>query len=367
MPSTLIPSILGVCLRLPGVTLVGGLLLGGLLGCGGKPGGAPPPPKMDAAASTPGPGGAGPGQPGAADWVPSEFKKGQARWKDVGVYVDGQPVGMLTFGELPVALKPAWLEETASIPLKPGYKGPQTKVIRQRAYKMTEYLTALGVDLAKVKELHVYGPRFTDSIIVKGDELRKRKDELRFRFGGEVRGKPIPIVPDDYGNQRSPDKITAVMVYIDKKPPTMERNVGLMLDGVVQHDVPYYGEPVRGGVRVYLDDRLATVIKRKELEATGADASALKLMEYVSKRGVDTSKVVEGWIIKDDRRAQKLDKAALAAAVFEVSPQAEGKVLVAKQPANAIALHTRALGPDDLPVIGPDEDAKVDWPKGVSN
>ena len=84
-------------------------------------------------------------------------------------------------------------------------------------------------------------------------------------------------------------------------------------------------------------------------------------------RRVDTSKVVEGWIIKDDKRAQRLDKAALAAAMFEVSPQAEGKVLVAKQPANAIALHTRALKPEDLPVIGPDEDAKVDWPKGVSN
>lgn len=363
MPRTLFSSILGVCLRLSPVAL---LLAGTLAGCSGKGGGKPAAPGLDAAASTPGPGGAGPGR--GDDWVPSEFKKGQARWKDVGVYVDGKPIGVLAFGELPISLKPTWIEEEASIPLKPGYKGPQVKVIRQRGYKMTEYLAAAGVDVAKIKELHVYGPRFTDSVIVGGDELRKRKDELLFRFGGEVRGKPIPIVPDDYGNQRSPDKITAVIVYIDKKPPKLERNVGLILDGEVQHDVPYYGEPMRGGVRVYLDDRLATVIKRKELEESGADGAPLKLMDYVGKRGVDTSKVVEAWLIRDDKRVLKLDQAAVAAASFEVSAQAEGKVLIAKQPANAIALHTRVLAPDDLPKILPEEDGgKVEWPRGVNN
>ena len=33
-----------------------------------------------------------------------------ARWKDTGVYLDGQPIGFLTFGELPIALKPNWVE-----------------------------------------------------------------------------------------------------------------------------------------------------------------------------------------------------------------------------------------------------------------
>ena len=130
MIRALTSSILGTCLRLCTILWVAGLLPAALAGCSGKGQNAPPPPAGDAAASTPAPGGAGPGR--GDDWVPSEFKKGQARWKDVGVYVDGKPIGVLAFGELPIALKPTWIEEEASIPLKPGYKGPQVKVIRQR-------------------------------------------------------------------------------------------------------------------------------------------------------------------------------------------------------------------------------------------
>lgn len=331
----------------------------------GKTSEASLPPK-DAAAATPAPGGGAPGLvTGGAD---SAFKKGQARWKDCGVYVDGKPVGFLTFGELPVALKPTWMEEEASIPLKPGYKGPQTAKIKQRAYKLYDYLVAAGVDVAKVKEVHVYGPRFTDSIIVGGDEFRKKKDDLLFHFGGDVRGKPIPIVPDEYGNNRSPDKITSIMVYIDKKPPKLERNVGLVLDGEVQIDVPYYGEPLRGGVRVYLDDRLATTIKRKALDEVAADDGKIKLLDYIKAQGVDTSKVVEGWVIKDDRRAKKLTQAELASAVFQIAVGAEGKVLVGDLPANALALHSHVLKADELPQVLPGEDGdKVDWPKGESN
>src|SRR5438128_146882 len=48
------------------------------------------------------------------EWVPAEFKKGASRWKDTGVYLDGQPLGVLSFGELPVRLKPVWVEESIS-------------------------------------------------------------------------------------------------------------------------------------------------------------------------------------------------------------------------------------------------------------
>src|SRR5262245_42357559 len=45
-----------------------------------------------------------------SEWVPAEFKSGAARWKDVGVYLDGKPISFLTFGELPITLKPIWLK-----------------------------------------------------------------------------------------------------------------------------------------------------------------------------------------------------------------------------------------------------------------
>src|SRR5690606_16084576 len=49
-----------------------------------------------------------------AEWVPAEHKKGAARWKDVGVYVDGKPISFLTFGELPITLQPTWVKDKVS-------------------------------------------------------------------------------------------------------------------------------------------------------------------------------------------------------------------------------------------------------------
>ena len=48
---------------------------------------------------------------GSSTYTPAEFKSGMSKWRDVGVYVDGQPVGFLTFGELPIALKPVLVED----------------------------------------------------------------------------------------------------------------------------------------------------------------------------------------------------------------------------------------------------------------
>src|SRR5690242_5087195 len=50
---------------------------------------------------------------------------GMNRWKDVTVYVDGRPVGVVDFGELPIGLKPTWVEEEHSIEFDYGYKGPR--------------------------------------------------------------------------------------------------------------------------------------------------------------------------------------------------------------------------------------------------
>jgi hypothetical protein len=196
----------------------------------------------------------------------AEHKSGMSRWKDVGVYVDGKPMGFLDWGELPIALKPTWVKDKVSDNKPPGCpieKCPGWKWSQQRFYKFTDYLRAIGVDPATIKMLHVYGPKLSQTIAVTGKELMsKQADGFMFRFGGEVGGKPIPQVPGNFGNGKSPDKINGVMIYIDRKPPIVTRD-GIELDGVPQDGVPYYGEPLRGGVRVYLDDKLATIVKRQ--------------------------------------------------------------------------------------------------------
>src|SRR5262249_31022663 len=180
--------------------------------------------------------------------VPAEFKSGMARWKAPGVYVDGKPVGFLSFGELPIALKPTWVKDKVSQNKPPGCaECPAWKWSQQRFYKFTDYLKVIGVDIRKVREMHVYGPRLSQSVVVTSRDLQsKRADGFMFRFGMDVAGKALPWVPQGFGNGKTPDKINGVMIYIERKPPTITRD-GVELDGQPVWGVPYYGDPIRGG------------------------------------------------------------------------------------------------------------------------
>jgi hypothetical protein len=298
------------------------------------------------------------------DYVPAEFKNGMARWKDTGVYLDGKPIGFLNFGELPIGLQPTWVKDKvsqnkpASCPECPAWKWAE-----QRFYKFTDFLKAMGIDPGKVKMLHVYGPKLSQTIAVTGRDLTSpAADEFLFHFGAEIAGKPIPHVPPHFGNRKGPDKVNGVMIYIDKKPPTITRD-GIELDGVPQTGVPYYGEPLRGGVRIYLDNRLAAIIKRQDLDVAKATKSAdgelhWNLADFLKTNGVDMSKVAEGWIIRDEHRKEHFPWSELSQMSFSASSKAHGGVLLGDKEimANVIALHTHVLKADELPVIRPEEE-----------
>jgi hypothetical protein len=126
--------------------------------------------------------------------------------------------------------------------------------------------------------------------------------------------------------------------------------VGFVLGNDVQYGVPYYGDPIRGGIRVYLDDRYATVIKRQDLDAKKAQKGpdgelSWELATLLDQQGVDTSKVVEMYVIRDEQRAEKISGEQLATMMFQASAQAKGGILLGpeKLRANALAFHTRAL------------------------
>jgi hypothetical protein len=300
------------------------------------------------------------------DYVPAEFKTGMSRWKDIGVYLDGKPIAFLDFGELPITLKPTWVKDKVSDDKPPGCpieKCPGWKWSQMRFYKFTDYLKSLGVDIKRVKMMHVYGPKFSQTIAVTGKDLQSpAAEDFTFRFGALVGGKAIPHVPPRFGNGKQPDKINGVMIYIDRKPPTITRD-GIELDGVPQDGVPYYGEPARGGVRVYLDDKLAAIVKRQELDPKKAQQTPdgelhWSFADFLKSKNVDTSKIVEGWVIRDERRAEKIAWGDLSKMSFTAGAQAKGGILLGDGQgirANAVALHTREIKPDELPVIQPDE------------
>jgi hypothetical protein len=298
------------------------------------------------------------------DWTPKEFTNGMARFKDTGVYVDGKPVGFLTFGELPIGCKVSWLRDKVSADKRYGTNDPGWKWARKRYYKFTDYLRAVGVDLARVKEVHVYGPKGTQTLIVTGKDLRSpAAEQFYFWFGANVTGKPIPHAAENFGNGRIGDKVNGVMVYVDKKPPSLVDGEGLFLDGVEQHGIPYYGEPIRGGVRIYLDDKLATIIKRQELDPKKATKAAdgeprWSLAQFLADHGVPIKGVAEVWVIRHDVRAEKFSGAELATLTFEAGSQSKGGVLLGDKLVltNAIALHSRVLQASDLPVPEQDDE-----------
>lgn len=298
------------------------------------------------------------------EWVPAEFKSGMARWKDVGVYVDGKAIGFLTWGELPIGLKPTWIKDKVSAEKRPGTDDPGWRWAQQRFYKFTDYLKAVGIDPKQVKELHVYGPKFSQTNVVKRkDLLSKEAEGFMFRFGGNTFGKAIPQIPDEFGNGKTPDKIAAVMVYLKKKPPVLIHNEGLELDGVLQQGVPYYGEPIRGGIRIYYDDKLAAIIKRQELDVKKATKTAdgdlmWKLSDVLAAQGADVSKAVELWVIREEKRAEKFPASELATLTFSASSQAKGGIFLTdkKIRANAIAIHSRAIADAEIPAVTPDDE-----------
>ena len=301
------------------------------------------------------------------EWVPAEFKTGAARWKDTGVYVDGKPIGFLTWGELPIGLKPMWIKDKGSQNKRPGSKDLDWRWVQQRRYRFTDYITAMGIDLKKVKEVHMYGPRFSNSVVATNKDLfSPQAKDWAFRFGGNTSGKAIPHTPPGFAHGKPPDKIAGVMIYIEKEPPKLTDD-GFVMNGEVIDSVPYYGDPIRGGVRVYLDNRLAAIIKRQELDPKKATKAAdgeleWKLGEFLSNQGVDTSKVAELWVVRDETRSEHVPGADIANITFQASAQAKGGVSLRTAGAesliraNAIALHTKPVDPKDLPFTTPDDD-----------
>ena len=177
-----------------------------------------------------------------------------------------------------------------------------------------------------------------------------------FRFGAITGGKAIPVVPDSFGNGVMPDKLGGVMVYIDKKPPVIVQIEGLELDGKIVEGIPYYGYPMRGGVRVYLDDRLQLAItptrsrrRRRRRDPTGK--KRWKLVTVLKQNGVDLSKVVEAWAIADERRKHKFTRAELDALMVATRPDQKNALYLndGKTRVDALALHSHALAPSELP------------------
>lgn len=271
--------------------------------------------------------------PTADEQAKKNHGSGRDRWRGGGVYLDGQPIGMLRYAELPVGLEPMWVTERTRVPFRAGeeIRYRETQV---RRYRLTDYLRAVGVPLDQIVEVHLHGAHDA-AIVLTREDLRRHPDDILFKFAAETYGKPIPLVRA-IETGTTFDDLAAVAIYVARKPPQLVRDNRLELDGIPVRGIPYRGEPLREGVRVYLDNRLVTVLKRNQL----ASATRLTLGDVLEREGVATARIARLELIYDEARTAKLPWGRID---FAFNPAASGEVTLGAQalPANSIALFTR--------------------------
>jgi len=254
---------------------------------------------------------------------------GGRRFREAAVYLDGTPIAVIKFGELPPALGTAWHTLTTS-------EGETMKV---RRFNVGDYLEALGVDLKKVQALHFYGGRERIGILP-GAELRKRRKEIQFSFTQSETGKPRMHWPREVAISDKIDMINDLTVYAEKAPPLWnEKTWRLEIGGQPVDTIPYAANgELRGGTRLYVDGKLARTIKRNALGAPSGSPPRWSLAAQIAAAGVALDQVRALDLIDGDRLARRVEGPAIAELSFEVAERSGGRLSFHPGAANAEAV-----------------------------
>ncbi len=270
---------------------------------------------------------------GATPAVAVEHGKRKQRAIDPPVYVDGTPVAIMRFAELPPGMT----------------QYAKTAGSEKIFFRLADYVAALGVSLDKVKAIHVGGKQRMWTRVT-GDELRANTSELLFHFTKGNGGKPS----SDWDTSKLShsvrvDYFTSLAIFTSKDEPALDlvRSCYLQQDGECSDKVPYVEADMAKGTRIYVDGRLSNIVKRRLvkddsiLEGKGTPSPHYSLARYLDSVGVDTktAKAVE-FIADDDRfvgrASQSQWKSNEPAVFFTLPPHAHGKVM-ANLPASLLA------------------------------
>ena len=282
-----------------------------------------------------------------------EGGKNFAAFKETWVYVDGVPRGALVFAELPIALPEAWKDDIEGLDFHPGDKGPREKKIQLLRWRVSDYLRLVGVDVAKVKMVYLHGNGY---VAIPGERFRKFADGITFDLTGNDLSTSRFYWPTDMPTNTSYDRYAAVSVFIDKPPLRLDEHNNPFIDGVEVAGIPYHGSPERGGFRVYVDNKLAMVVKRNELGAVGRIGNERwDLGKLLEAHGVRVEPVAGDLVVArgvTQQRRERLDAAYLQDLDVGVNAQASGTLLLGKdsRPATALHLYTRGHVPPVVPL-----------------
>jgi hypothetical protein len=268
-------------------------------------------------------------------------------FKEVWVYADGRPVGVISATELP-PLPEVWIDDLESLDFKPGQPGPKERAIKVLRWRLRDYLAALGIDVAAIQMIYLHGG--SGVVDINAATWKKFGKDITFDLTGVGGLKVRFYLPDKMPRETSFDRYSAVSVLLKKEPlPKNHDNDLVAPDGKLLDGIPYHVQPQRCGVRVYLDGKLATVIKRNLLGAVGRLEGAEPMWDLrliLGSVGASTAEVVAGDFVFDSRR-QRLDEAGVKDLRFTTSSQRSGELLIGpdRAPAQAILLYSAGKVP----------------------
>jgi len=248
----------------------------------------------------------------------------QKRFGQSPLYVDGKPVAVVAYGELP-----AWL------PTRPVKLGDGRSANR---FRLGEYFEALGIPLGKIQQVHLYGGRGRIAIIP-GGEIRRLKNDLLFSFTEGESGKMRMHWDHKLQVTDTIDKVQAVAIYAEKKAPAWDRGKWGLVDehGAEIEGIPYVDRPLKGGVRFYLDGRIVHHLKRNQTFERKVEPDRLvdgtpyfKVFHYLEENGVATDAVVALELIDQNTIVRRIEgdelKATRAGLEMSAPPAAGGHV-----------------------------------------
>jgi hypothetical protein len=265
---------------------------------------------------------------------------GFAGFKEAWVYADGKPVGVIREVELP-PIPEVWVDEVESLDFKAGDPGPHERAYQVRRWSLADYLRGVGIDTRRIKAVLLHAGKGV--VKIDAASFRKYGKQVLFDLTGNTSMKLRVFFPDGLMKRinNTYDRYAAVSVIIDKKVPDVDEEGDLSQDGVELAGIPYYGQPLRGGIRVYLDGRLAMVIKRNSLGTEGKVADGTwNLGQLLAAHQVDVAKIGAIDVVEPSQHVTRLDAATkLDAITFTGKSQAQGAVLLSTgQTTNALEL-----------------------------
>jgi hypothetical protein len=283
-----------------------------------------------------------------------------AAFKETWVYVDGVPRSAMLFAELPAALPVRWKDDVESLDFRPGDPGPHTKKIQFARWRLADYFTLIGIDVAKIRMVYLHGSGY---VAIPGEQFREFASGITFDLTGNDLSKTRFYWPANMQTNTSYDRYAAVSVFIDKPPMELDRHNHGFIDGVEVIGIPYHGTPERGGFRVYVDNKLAMVVKRNELGAVGRISNERwNLMALLEARGVKVAPVAGDLVICRDmheQRRERLDEAYVTNLEIGVNAQASGTLLLGTDNRPATALHLYTSG--HVPAVAALPELQRDW------